>query len=1328
MMTPDHTRAHRLTNGNRMNANMKPFLLLAALLSCACMSFAAEGGNDDPRVGWGVAQANAALEQAGLNASQLEVAVAPASTGAAAGKPEGYRLTVADGRARVEGFDAAGALYGCLELGRRVRELGRLPEGLDTTDGPRLSLRGTCILLMKLGTYDYPVTPEEFPFFYDKALWTEYLDFLTANGFNYIAFWNGHPFDYFVKLDKYPEAQAGMDPALIERNHDMLLWLGTEAAKRNIWLMFQFYNIHTSVYFQKAHNLPAWNPKPTPLLTEYTGHCIERFVSEFPGIGLYICPGEALQLEYTSDWINDVIFEAVKRTGKTPPIMVRAWGIDLEHMKRLVGHYPRLYTEHKFNVEMIAGTEIDPAAKDWAAVTGNHVVNIHCLGNLEPFRWNPPSYIQQCMQSAAGAGATGLHLYPRKAWRWPYGCDKTITPELQWRRDRLWFEAWGRYAWNPDRDPGAERQYWTGVLAAMYGEAAAAPLLESFEAGADVLPAIQRLLWIGNDNHTVAAAGATMAQLAAAPGIPFLPTPGVARMPEYIAAKKAGKTVGESSPTEFFAKKAAEAEKASEAAHKGAEAATLNRDEAGRIASDAEAVEAVARFYRDKSRAAVAKALADEGVDVPANTKTCLDSLRASVGDFRHLTKLTNGTYESLSDVPAWNPSKELPCPYGWKDLLPLYNSELAETEAAFARPASGDGTERIRDAVMKWEKDSPLRAQMYKHVLALTQEDQAQLPVADSAGAWAARRQELRGKLRPSLGLDPLPERTPLNARTTGTIDEPNYVLEKIVYEAWPGIPVPAHLYLPRNAARPLPCVLYVLGHWYGGKSEKDPRTFCAGMARHGVAVLTFDPMGQGERFAPEEHGHRFPILAGLSQEGFMVWESMRAVDYLAARPEIDAARVGITGASGGGLNTVFTAAVDDRFAAVAPVCYPTTWDSFMDVMTGQNWNGGVDLCNQAPNCIRDASMADLMACAAPKPQMEISAVRDKDFQIGGARETAARVKSIYAFTAPDKFSFVEIDDVHGYSKPMREAAYGFFLKALAGSGDGTPAPETPMDAGAVDEAALRCFPEGKQTTGPLLETLVKGMLPSQPEFSTPPDAAGMDEWKAALAARIRAVCAVPQDGEIAPVEVDSARAGNVTVHRVNLSPEKDIVVPVLSAAKPDTPHGPAVLIVSPRGKLLTLDSPFARRLLSKGMRVCAADLRGTGESAAGDFEIATDLWMLGRTLPGEWIADIGCVTRWLKTQPGVTGVCLVGECGMGETVLLAAACTPEIDRVIAEAPVDSYRSLISHEVRRPASVYVPGVLRHFDLPAVVSAIAPRQCVLSGNLDEERAFGDLAR
>jgi hypothetical protein len=201
-------------------------------------------------------------------------------------------------------------------------------------------------------------------------------------------------------------------------------------------------------------------------LTDYTAYAIERFVSEFPGIGLYICPGEALNLECTDSWITNVNFPAVKRTGKTPPIMVRAWAIHLPHMKKVVGHYTPLYTERKFNVEMLASTVIDPENAAWAKLSGNHVVNIHCEANLEPYRWSSPTFIQKCIRSSLATGGTGLHVYPRKVWRWPYGCDRGTQPELQWDRDQMWFEAWSRYAWNPSLDPARETEYWVRRLSA----------------------------------------------------------------------------------------------------------------------------------------------------------------------------------------------------------------------------------------------------------------------------------------------------------------------------------------------------------------------------------------------------------------------------------------------------------------------------------------------------------------------------------------------------------------------------------------------------------------------------------------------------------------------------------------------------------------------------------------------------------------------------------------------------------------------------------------------------------------------------------------------
>ena len=103
------------------------------------------------------------------------------------------------------GNDDSGALYGCLELARRVRGANKMPAGLNFSDAPVMVLRGTCIGMQKTNilpgrrVYEYPYTPELFPFFYDKAFWNEYLDFLAQNRMNVLFLWNGHPFPSFVR-------------------------------------------------------------------------------------------------------------------------------------------------------------------------------------------------------------------------------------------------------------------------------------------------------------------------------------------------------------------------------------------------------------------------------------------------------------------------------------------------------------------------------------------------------------------------------------------------------------------------------------------------------------------------------------------------------------------------------------------------------------------------------------------------------------------------------------------------------------------------------------------------------------------------------------------------------------------------------------------------------------------------------------------------------------------------------------------------------------------------------------------------------------------------
>ena len=652
------------------------YVIFFALLLCHISCRQGERYSDDLMVDWGRDQLTKSVQRI-VGGADGELAIEMSlSESDDADNSEGFEVNLKNSRIMITGDDAAGIMYGALQLAEKLDRLGKIPDSLRFRDRPRMSLRGTCILLMKLGTYNHPVTPEEFPFFYDKELWIEYMDFLACNGFNYIALWNGHPFAYFVKLDRYPEAQAGMDQALVQKNHDMLLWLIHEGKKRNIRFMFEFYNIHTSVYYQQAHDLPAEISEPTPELENYTAYCIENFVKEFPDVGLYITPGEALKPSHVPYWLNEVIFPAVMRTGKLPPVMVRAWGIEIEQGKAVAGYYPRLFFERKFNVEMIADTRIDPANHAWAKLTGNYVVNIHCVANLEPFRWNPPKYIQDIMRNSVNIGANGLHLYPRKAWRWPAGCE-IGNEQRQWERDELWFKMWGRYAWNPDRDPQTDDAYWLDDLTDRYGNRETARLLFiAFQAGADVLPALQRLLWVGMDNHTVVTAGIKLSDFNNAAGIPFLSIDPVMRIPEYFNRLKNGARLTGTNPEDFLAEKLSQAQIALEHIQEARRLALKNSAELERVEVDAKAVLLTVRFYSEKLQAAAI--LARYRGRMPENHAQAdfLDKLRASVATFQQLSDLTSVYYESISDVPAWTPDRLKKVPYHWRDLLPLYIKE----------------------------------------------------------------------------------------------------------------------------------------------------------------------------------------------------------------------------------------------------------------------------------------------------------------------------------------------------------------------------------------------------------------------------------------------------------------------------------------------------------------------------------------------------------------------------------------------------------------------------------------------------------------------------
>ncbi|RXK53643.1 hypothetical protein ESB00_18315 [Oleiharenicola lentus] len=715
--------------------SLRSCLLFAGLLAATGPARAAVEAPADasPRIRYGIERLQRALPaQAPHIIVRKETGVAP---------KEGFILaSAADGTITLTGADDSGVLYGCLELAERLRS--GWPKGpQQISDAPVMVLRGPCIGMQKTyylpgrKVYEYPYTPEEFPFFYDKAYWTEYLDHLADLRMNTLYLWNGHPFASLVRLPDYPEAVEVSDE-VFAKNVEMFRWLTAECDRRGIWLVQQFYSILISKPLAEKHGLDsqlhAWND----LAADYTRKSIAAFVREFPNVGLMPCLGEALQEQNAQTrWMTDVIIPGVKDgmaaagLTKEPPIVLRTHATDATKvMPEALKGYKNLYTEAKFNGESLTTWEPRGVRQQlhltMSQVGSTHLANVHILANLEPFRYGATEFIQKSVLAMRDRlGAHGLHLYPLFYWDWPVSPDITPTPLKQWERDWIWFEAWARYAWNPDRDPIAERAHWTRRLAAHYGADAAPFILDAYNAAGECAPRILRRYGITEGNRQTMALGMTLDQLVRPEKYREFPelwesqSPPGERLKEY--AERAWKKLpheGET-PVSINAEVLAFSAQAAAAIDRAAPLVTRNREEFNRLRNDVHAIRAMSQNYVAKTRAALAVLRYGYSKDL-ADMVLAEENLAESLVYFRRLTELTKDAYSAANSMQT--AQRRIPVPggiagkranYHWTQLLPVYEKELTEFQAqvaALKNPAAAQGRTHAPLTPAAWKLLTP--------------------------------------------------------------------------------------------------------------------------------------------------------------------------------------------------------------------------------------------------------------------------------------------------------------------------------------------------------------------------------------------------------------------------------------------------------------------------------------------------------------------------------------------------------------------------------------------------------------------------------------------
>ncbi|MDX2032189.1 MAG: acetylxylan esterase [Blastocatellia bacterium] len=601
-----------------------------------------------------------------------------------------------------------------------------------------------------------------------------------------------------------------------------------------------------------------------------------------------------------------------------------------------------------------------------------------------------------------------------------------------------------------------------------------------------------------------------------------------------------------------------------------------------------------------------------------------------------------------------------------------------------------------------------------------------------------ARRRSEVRAKILASIG--GLPEKTPLNARVVGTIERDEYRIEKLIFESQPRFFVTANLYLPTRGRGPYPGILVPLGHEPAPKAYPDAQHLLIGLAQRGFAALAWDPIGQGERIqiydpdleeskvlrSPTEHavvGMQCTVV-GDNLARYMIQDGIRALDYLLTRPEIDPARIGCTGNSGGGNLTAYLAALDDRIHAAAPSCWLTSWDGLLGTIGPQDSEQTL-----FPFIAEGIDYPDFIYAVAPKPYLILGATRDF-FSINGTRETYTEAKRIYdTLAAPEKLSMVEADDYHGYSAPRRLAAYRWFERWFKGSEEvrSESRPESGIELSTDQE--LRCTETGQVTTSLNSETVFslnqKRAEQLRSQMRPQPGRSEFPAFQAEIRNRVRQSLnlTLPQN----PVPVKSYGHFDHPGHRIEklvYESEPGIFIPsLLYLPKTTETKRPAILYVHGRGK--AAGSADLNELVAAGFVVLSIDVRGAGETMViesqqsndtrpyfGDFDSTMIALLLGKPLVGMRAADIirglDLLQSRAEVDPGrIYGF---GKDDGAPPMLYAATLDERIRKIAIEGMLVSYQSITTHRIHRQVFEHiVDGALKSYDFPDLAAALAPR-------------------
>ena len=590
------------------------------------------------------------------------------------------------------------------------------------------------------------------------------------------------------------------------------------------------------------------------------------------------------------------------------------------------------------------------------------------------------------------------------------------------------------------------------------------------------------------------------------------------------------------------------------------------------------------------------------------------------------------------------------------------------------------------------------------------------------SRQAWMERASYIREHILTSTGLWPLPERTPLRVKFTSRVEVGGeYSVENVYFHSMPGFLVCGNLYRPLSRrSRTSPGVLCPHGHWPAGRLENSEASSvpgrCIGLARRGFAAFSYDMVGYIDSDQVSHRGlrGRREDLWGIGILGVQLWNSIRAVDFLAQLPDVDARRLGCTGASGGGTQSFLLSAVDERIRAAAPV---NMVSAFMQ--------GGCACENQA-HLRLDINNVEIAAAMAPRPQLLVAATGD--WTVNTPWHEFPAVKGIYELmNAADRVSACQIDAGHNYNRESREQVYRFLSRWLLSARAGSPGHRSERSFDVESEHALRVFGCGTPKPSGLLdeEALTQALIARQRRgwrAMDPASGGSLARWRRVMGTGLRHALAVtcPPPGTVRAREQGRIRRDGLAVQWLLLGSEYGESIPatLLSPAAAGR-RSPAVLVVHPQGKEALFKGRCKRQpgeliaaLLARGLRVLTLDLFLTGESLPADGDPAAyadrqsqaHFSTYNRSVASWRVQDLLTGLSYLADREDVGARSLFGLGSTGLLCLFAASCARHLRAVYAE--VGGFD--LNDDGAWAKHCFIPTVRSAGDLRTALALIAP--------------------